>query len=283
MSSPIRVGAVSYLNAKPLYYRLCDFAPEIQLSMDVPSRLADRLAAGELDVALDPVGGVPPRRPSRLRDPAGVRDRGAGAGAERQAVQPGAVRADRAAGARRGLADEPGAGAGLARRRARGPARGGSSRCRWGCSVAGEHGRRGARDRRPGDEGARTSRSTRWSTWPRPGSELTGLPFVFALWVVRGRGRPRRPARGPGAEPGRGAGPRRRAGPDRTGPRLGLDVATCYDYLTRVSVVRPRRAGDRRPEPVRPDGGRAGPGPGRSEPCLPPSPRSCSAPLTAAA
>ena len=54
MRSPIRVGAVSYLNAKPLYYRLCEFAPDVRLSMDVPSRLAEQLAAGELDVALIP-------------------------------------------------------------------------------------------------------------------------------------------------------------------------------------------------------------------------------------
>jgi chorismate dehydratase len=40
MPSPIRVGAVSYLNAKPLYHRLTEFAPGITLTMDVPSRLA---------------------------------------------------------------------------------------------------------------------------------------------------------------------------------------------------------------------------------------------------
>jgi chorismate dehydratase len=54
MTPPIRVGAVSYLNAKPLYYRLCEFASHIDLSIDVPSRLADQLAAGLLDVALIP-------------------------------------------------------------------------------------------------------------------------------------------------------------------------------------------------------------------------------------
>jgi chorismate dehydratase len=37
-----------------LYYRLCELAPEIALSMEVPSRLAEQLAAGELDVALIP-------------------------------------------------------------------------------------------------------------------------------------------------------------------------------------------------------------------------------------
>ena len=54
MATPIRVGAVSYLNAKPLYYRLCDIAPNVRLTMDVPSRLAEQLADGELDVALIP-------------------------------------------------------------------------------------------------------------------------------------------------------------------------------------------------------------------------------------
>ena len=54
MPAPIRVGAVSYLNAKPLYYRLTEFAPGISLEMDLPSLLADRLGRGELDVALIP-------------------------------------------------------------------------------------------------------------------------------------------------------------------------------------------------------------------------------------
>src|SRR3954454_6739330 len=54
MPAPIRVGAVSYLNAKPLYHRLTEFAPGVSLEMDLPSRLADRLGRGELDVALIP-------------------------------------------------------------------------------------------------------------------------------------------------------------------------------------------------------------------------------------
>ncbi len=51
----IRVGAVNYLNTKPLIEQLEAIAPEAALSLEVPSRLADRLAAGELDVALIPV------------------------------------------------------------------------------------------------------------------------------------------------------------------------------------------------------------------------------------
>ena len=55
MPPNLRVGAVNYLNAKPLVERLTDFAPNIDLSLDLPSRLADQLAAGELDVGLIPV------------------------------------------------------------------------------------------------------------------------------------------------------------------------------------------------------------------------------------
>jgi chorismate dehydratase len=51
----LRVGAVSYLNSKPLIERINDFAPDIDLTLDLPSRLADRMAAGELDVGLIPV------------------------------------------------------------------------------------------------------------------------------------------------------------------------------------------------------------------------------------
>ncbi len=50
----LKVGAVTYLNTKPLVYRLEEIAPQIDLSFDLPSRLADDLAAGRLDVALVP-------------------------------------------------------------------------------------------------------------------------------------------------------------------------------------------------------------------------------------
>lgn len=51
----IRVGAVNYLNTKPLIEGLAGFSDRIELSLDLPSKLADRLAAGELDVGLIPV------------------------------------------------------------------------------------------------------------------------------------------------------------------------------------------------------------------------------------
>jgi chorismate dehydratase len=50
----IRVGAVSYLNARPLVFSLAQMAPHVELIIDLPSRLADALAAGRLDVAMIP-------------------------------------------------------------------------------------------------------------------------------------------------------------------------------------------------------------------------------------
>jgi chorismate dehydratase len=54
MATRLKVGAVTYLNTKPLVYRLEQFAPQAELSFDLPSRLADQLANGQLDVALIP-------------------------------------------------------------------------------------------------------------------------------------------------------------------------------------------------------------------------------------
>src|SRR5262245_9092693 len=54
MSSCLRVGAVTYLNTKPLVYGIERFAPQAELSFDLPSRLADDLAQGRLDVGLIP-------------------------------------------------------------------------------------------------------------------------------------------------------------------------------------------------------------------------------------
>jgi chorismate dehydratase len=51
---PLRIGAVSYLNSKPLIHALDRNAAELEVIEDLPSRLADRLAAEDLDVALVP-------------------------------------------------------------------------------------------------------------------------------------------------------------------------------------------------------------------------------------
>ena len=56
MDGPTRIGAVNYLNTRPLVYGLSDDADagKIELSYGSPAELADRLAAGELDLALLP-------------------------------------------------------------------------------------------------------------------------------------------------------------------------------------------------------------------------------------
>ncbi|HEY2827848.1 MAG TPA: menaquinone biosynthesis protein [Pirellulales bacterium] len=54
MPTRLRVGAVTYLNTKPLVFQFQRFAPHAELSFDLPSRLADDLAASRLDVALIP-------------------------------------------------------------------------------------------------------------------------------------------------------------------------------------------------------------------------------------
>lgn len=53
-AAKIRIGAVSYLNTKPLVYGLAERLPDCDLAYDLPSRLALKLARGELDIALIP-------------------------------------------------------------------------------------------------------------------------------------------------------------------------------------------------------------------------------------
>src|SRR5438876_1997933 len=55
MDTPLRIGAVNYLNTKPLICDLEALAPEAELVLEVPSRLADDLAGSRLDVGLIPV------------------------------------------------------------------------------------------------------------------------------------------------------------------------------------------------------------------------------------
>lgn len=50
----LKIGAVSYLNSKPLIEGLAESSERIELILDYPSQLADRLARGELDAALIP-------------------------------------------------------------------------------------------------------------------------------------------------------------------------------------------------------------------------------------
>ncbi len=51
-AASLRIGAVQYLNTKPLVYGLAGRG--IDVAYDLPSRLADQLSVGLLDVALIP-------------------------------------------------------------------------------------------------------------------------------------------------------------------------------------------------------------------------------------
>lgn len=54
MNAPFRIGAVTYLNSKPLVEHLRELFPDAVIRDDYPSRLADDLSKGKLDVALIP-------------------------------------------------------------------------------------------------------------------------------------------------------------------------------------------------------------------------------------
>lgn len=57
----IRVGAVSYLNTKPLLYGITrseDLMNEIELIMDYPSSIANMLIADKIDIGLIPVAAI---------------------------------------------------------------------------------------------------------------------------------------------------------------------------------------------------------------------------------
>jgi chorismate dehydratase len=54
MSAPVRVSAVSFLNARPLVAGLAAEQALFDVQFDLPSRCADRLHAGEVDLGLIP-------------------------------------------------------------------------------------------------------------------------------------------------------------------------------------------------------------------------------------
>jgi chorismate dehydratase len=54
VTRPVRLGAVSYLNVRPLVHGLDGLPDRVSLRFDVPSRCADLLAAGEIDLGMVP-------------------------------------------------------------------------------------------------------------------------------------------------------------------------------------------------------------------------------------
>jgi chorismate dehydratase len=231
MASPVRVGAVSYLNAQPLFYRLPEFAPNVSLSMDLPSVLADKLAAGDLDVALIPSIEF---------------YRGAANGYE---ILPGfAIAAHGAVRSVKLFSRVP-------FRQIDRLALDDGSRTSQALALVWLNAVHGVRPAQvePLPMGVSPLESTadavlvigdRAMKVPHAAflevtdlaeawNAMTGLPFVFALWVARGSvdlghlpealARSRREGLAHAQELAR-----------EHGPRLGLDVPTCFDYLTKV-------------------------------------------------
>ncbi len=246
MATPIRVGAVSYLNAKPLYYGLCDFAPQVRLTMDVPSRLAEQLAGGELDVALIPsveylrgagyryeiIPGfaIAARGPVRSVK---LFSRVSWTKVERLALDAGSrtsqvlarIWLDAVHGVRPPRIEELPLGVSALESTAD------------AVLVIGDRAMRVPRE--PFHDVVDLGEA--WHG-------LTGLPFVFAFWVTRaGVDLQDLPE---ALEQSRKLGLAQAASLARThGLRLGLDVATCYDYLTRIlsyDLGEPELAGLRR-------------------------------------
>ena len=231
MATPIRVGAVSYLNAKPLYHGLCEFAPYVRLSMDVPSLLAEQLAAGELDVALIPsveylrgagrgyeiipgfaIAARGPVRSVKLfsRVPWEQVERLALDAGSRTSQVLARIWLDARHGVRPEQVEELPLGVSALESTAD------------AVLVIGDRAMRVPHE--PFHEVVDLGEA--WHA-------LTGLPFVFALWVAReGVDLGDLPA---ALEQSRAAGLAMRGRLARMhGLRLGLDFATCYDYLTRV-------------------------------------------------
>ena len=61
MNPKIKIGAVSYLNTKPLLYGIerSDLVNDIELIVDYPSILAKKLQENSIDIALLPVAAIP--------------------------------------------------------------------------------------------------------------------------------------------------------------------------------------------------------------------------------
>jgi chorismate dehydratase len=240
------VGAVSYLNAKPLYYRLEELAPEVGLEMDFPSRLADRLAAGDLDVALIP--SVEYLRGGRQGYEVLPGFAIAARGPVRSVKLFSRVPLDRI----ERLALDVGSRTSQALTQVLLRERFGANPSRieplpMGVPILESTADAilliGDRAMVVPDDGFHqvVDLAGAWNTW-------TGLPFVFALWVVRaGVDLGDLPER---LDDARKLGLAHAADLAREhGPRLGLDYETCYDYLTHVlsyDLGEPEVAGLRR-------------------------------------
>ena len=148
MSSPVRVGAVSYLNAKPLYYSLCELCPGHRADHGGSQHAGPATGGRGIDVALIPsveyLRGV--ELGYQIIPGFAIAARGRCGASSFLAGVPSRRRSS-GWGIEQGLADQPGARQGLAGRAAWGPSRGQVEQLPLGVPVLESTGRRRPRDR----------------------------------------------------------------------------------------------------------------------------------------
>jgi chorismate dehydratase len=199
MTDRTRVGGVSYLNSKPLLEDLSTLAPHADLRLDYPSRLADDLTAGRLDVALIPSVEYFRGRGYEIVSDACVAARGPVLSVKLYARKPW--------GAIRSLALDQGSrtSATLARI---------LLAERYGVTPSLQPLPLGQTTRDTdadailliGDRAMFPPEETFVGTWDlgEEWFQWTGLPFVFAMWVARVNPRHLAPGESPGADVARG-------------------------------------------------------------------------------
>lgn len=223
----VRIGAVSYLNSKPLIEGLSEASGPARLLLDVPSRLADALGRGELEVALIPSIEAFGDADYEIVSDACVATRGPVLSVKLYSrVAPGNIRT---------LALDEGSRTSAALSRIMLAHRFGVepavSPLPLGSSITESTADAvlliGDRAIRPPQERFHTvwDLGEEWLSW-------TGLPFVFAMWVTRAGCELGEVEQALSAARDRGlvhlADIAR-----REGPKLGLDPATAYNYLFR--------------------------------------------------
>lgn len=181
--TPLRVGSVSFLNAKPLIFGLDESPADVDLHLEVPSRLLDGLRDGRFDVALLPAidyqrmpglrlltaGGIccdGPTLTVRIFSPVPldqIRVLACDTDSHTSVALARIVLAERY-GLRPEFMDLPAAGAASA------PTGDGVARLLIGDKVIADE---------PADLPHQLDLGEAWKDW-------TGLPFTFAAWMARG-------------------------------------------------------------------------------------------------